>query len=76
VLGEGIDIFAEGIPASLAGKSLGESQIGAKTALNVIAVRGEEQSITSPGQDVELPEGGELVMVGTAAQRQRFRELG
>ena len=36
--GEGVDLFVEPVPAALAGKTLGESGIGAETGLNVIAV--------------------------------------
>jgi Trk K+ transport system NAD-binding subunit len=75
VLGEGADVSVQPVPPTLAGKSLGESQIGAKTGLNVIAVRSNGQSLTNPPASTELPEGGELVMVGNAEQHQRFREL-
>jgi len=38
VLGEGVDLFISPIPNSLVGKTLFESEIGAKTGLSVIAI--------------------------------------
>jgi len=72
ILGEGADIFAEAVPAKLAGKSLAESGIGAQTGLNVIALRHDGESITNPRADVELRAGAELVMLGTVEQHLSF----
>ena len=72
VLGEGADIFVEAVPAELAGKTLAESGIGARTGLNVIAVRANGESTTNPRADTELAQGAELVMLGTLAQHQDF----
>ena len=66
ILGEGTELFVEGVPSTLAGKSLGESGIGARTGLNVIAVRHDGISRTNPSADIELPRDAELVMLGTA----------
>jgi voltage-gated potassium channel len=75
ILGEGTDLFVEGVPSTLAGKSLGESGLGARTGLNVIAVRHAGVSKTNPSAGTELPPGAELVMIGTAEQRQQFVRL-
>lgn len=75
VLGEGADIAVHPIPPTLVGKSLGDSQIGARTGMNVIAIRSNGESLTNPPASAKLPEGGELVMVGTAQQQQHFRDL-
>jgi Trk K+ transport system NAD-binding subunit len=72
ILGEGAELFVEEVPSSLAGKRLGESGIGARTGLNVIAVRHGGVSKTNPSADTELPLAAELVMLGTAEQRQHF----
>jgi Trk K+ transport system NAD-binding subunit len=72
VMGEGAELFVDSVPATLAGKPLGESQIGAETGLNVIAIRHEGRSSTNPPATTELPEHGELVMLGTAEQHQRY----
>ena len=75
ILGEGADIAVQPIPPTLVGKSLGESQIGAKTGMIVIAVRSNGESLTNPPASTKLPSGGELVMVGTAQQQRDFQEL-
>ena len=75
ILGEGAELFVERVPSKLAGKSLGESGIGARTGLNVIAVRHAGVSATNPAADTELPRDAELVMLGTAEQRQHFVKL-
>lgn len=75
ILGEGADLFVEPVPASLAGKRLAESGIGARTGLNVIAVRHAGASWTNPASATELPGDAELVMLGTPEQRQQFTKL-
>ena len=72
VLGEGAELFVEGVPSTLAGARLGESGIGARTGLNVIAVRHAGVSKTNPSAGTELPQDAELVMLGTAEQRRQF----
>ena len=72
VLGEGADLFVEAVPGPLAGKTLAESEIGAKTGLSVIAVRAEGLLVTNPAADIELAPGSEIVMLGSVAQHQNF----
>ena len=72
VLGEGADLFVETVPTALDGKTLAESGIGAKTGLNVIAVRADGASITNPASDTELGRAADLVMLGTIEQHQTF----
>ena len=72
VIGEGVDVFIEPVPPSLVGKTLVESGIGARTGLQVIAVRGGEEILTNPPASTELPAGHELVMLGTGEQHERF----
>jgi Trk K+ transport system NAD-binding subunit len=75
VLGEGADLFIEPVPAALAGKTLAESGIGAKTGLNVVAMHAGGESLTNPTASAELSEGGELVMLGTTEQHRVFADL-
>jgi len=74
VFGEGADLFVEPVPESLEGKTLANGGIGAKTGLNVIAVRAQGESITNPSAATELVRGAELVMLGSSAQHERFAE--
>ena len=75
VVGEGADLFVEPITPMLAGKTLAESDIGAKTGLNVIAIQIGTDTQTNPQATLQLPQDGELVMVGTAAQHRAFSKL-
>ena len=74
VVGEGTELFVEPIPAALEGKRLDESAIGRRTGLNVIGIRAAGQLQANPVASAVLSPGGELVMLGTAEQRQRFLE--
>lgn len=76
VVGEGTELFVEPIPERLFGKTLAASEIGSLTGLNVIGIREEGALVANPGPDTTLEAGGELVMLGTAEQRHRFREIG
>jgi K+/H+ antiporter YhaU regulatory subunit KhtT len=75
VLGEGADLFVLAIPAMLAGKSLAESEIGARSGLHVIAIRKAGEALTNPAATALLPEGGELIVIGTSEQRMQFARL-
>ena len=72
VLGEGADLFIETTPATLEGKTLADSGIGAETGLNVIAVRADGVSTTNPPASITLEPGAELVMLGTVSAHQAF----
>ncbi|MDP6980820.1 MAG: NAD-binding protein [Myxococcota bacterium] len=74
IIGEGTELFIEPVPRKLAGKPLSESGIGAKTGLNVVAVRNDGESLTNPPATTELPGDGTLVMIGTPEQHRSFLE--
>ena len=71
--GEGVDLFVEPVHAALAGKTLGESGIGAETGLNVIAIQKPDGSALNPTSTMVLDAGCELVMLGNTEQRGEFR---
>ncbi len=75
VIGERVDLFSVPLPESLAGKTLAESGIGAKTGLNVIAVREGDKIITNISPQTRLLPGMELIMIGDHKQREQFSEL-
>ncbi|MCP3985651.1 MAG: potassium transporter TrkA [bacterium] len=75
VLGEGADLFVERVPAVLEGKTLADSGIGARTGLNVIAMRADGESITNPAPETQLLPGTDLVMLGTVGQHQDFVQV-
>ncbi|NBC15730.1 MAG: potassium transporter TrkA [Bacteroidetes bacterium] len=72
VLGEGVDLYIRTVPSSLQGRTLAESGIGAKTGLNVIAVKTDGQVITRLPPDQRLVPGAELVMIGADEQVDAF----
>lgn len=72
VLGEGVDLFYVPLPPSLEGKTLGEAQIGARTGLNVIALKEDGRILSDLRPDRRLVPGSALVVICTAEQRERF----
>lgn len=75
VLGEGITLFIISTPRSLAGKSLAESGIGAKTGLSVIAIKENSEVVTRLSADTILPSGAEMVMLGTIQMKHKFNKI-
>ncbi len=75
MLGEGVDLFYLPLPPSLAGKTLAEAEIGARTGLNVIALQEDGQMVTNLRPDQQLTEGSVLVALGSAEQRQSFETV-
>lgn len=75
VLGEGVELMEEDVPASLDGQTLAESGIGEKTGLTVVAVRPEEGKISgSPGADFTLQSGAQLFLIGQAEGLVKFHK--
>ncbi len=74
VLGEGVELFAASLPRTLVGLTLVDSEIGARTGLNVIGIQHNGHIMTSPPQATTLMRGSELIMLGSTPQRQAFTE--
>jgi Trk K+ transport system NAD-binding subunit len=72
LLGAAVDFFLAAVPKVLSGKPLGESQIGSRTGLIVIAVEDGDQTLSAPPPSLPLPADGRLLMLGTAEQRRAF----
>lgn len=72
VLGEGVDLFPRDVPPRLKNRTLADSEIGARTGLNVIAIEQNGTFQTDLTADTVLPANGRLVMVGTEAQTEAF----
>ena len=73
MVGEGADFFLVDVPRALTGKSLAESEIGARVGLIVIAIENGGETLTNPLPSVLLPKGGRLLMLGTTEQRETLR---
>ena len=74
LLGEGVELISLPVPASLAGKPLGESGIGSRTGLSVVALQQGDRLLTQLTAATMLPAGGELLMLGSMEQRRAFGE--
>ena len=75
LLGEGVELFAEDVPRSLAGRTLGESGIGSKTGLSVVALQHGE-TLTAPlTSETMLLGDAELIMLGSHEQRVEFAKV-
>jgi Trk K+ transport system NAD-binding subunit len=72
LLGEGVELFSEDVPRSLAGRTLGKSGIGSKTGLSVVALQHGE-TLTAPlTSETILHDDAELIMLGSHEQRMEF----
>ncbi len=72
ILGEGVELMTLPLPSSLAGQTLAESGIGARTGLNVIAIEQDGAFVANPPPSVPLRRDCQLVALGSLAQRQVF----
>ena len=72
LLAEGVNVFPVQVPASLAGRTLGDCAIRAETGCTVIAVELAGKRIINPSRDTLLPEEGELILIGTLEAEERF----
>lgn len=72
MVGEGADFFSVEVPARLAGLTLANSQIGARSGLVVIAIENGTTTVTNPMPDTVLEKDARLLMLGTNDQRALF----
>jgi voltage-gated potassium channel len=72
-LGEGIELFEEVLPRSLAGATLAESGIRVRTGLNVVAIEREGAFEPAPRASEVLSPESKLFMIGTLEQHEAFR---
>jgi voltage-gated potassium channel len=66
VLDEGLDVFEVDIPPALVGRTLQESAIRQRTGCHVVAVLGDDGSVTTPNAATVLPADGHLLLIGDA----------
>ena len=72
VLGEGVELFFVRVPSALGGRPLGESAIGSRSGLSVIAVQAGDVLTTPLTSETVLPAGADLIVLGSHEQRARF----
>jgi voltage-gated potassium channel len=74
MMAEGLDLFREPIPPSLAGRTLAESAIRPATGCLVVAIDGPGGRVVNPTADAVLADGGELVLLGSREGERTFRK--
>jgi voltage-gated potassium channel len=74
LLGEGVGLFAIPVPPSLSGRPLGESGIGSKTGLSVVALDQGGRLTTPLTSATILPAGAALLVLGSQDQRKAFHD--
>ena len=72
MLGEGVSLFHIPLPPTLAGGTLADADIRARTGLNVIAVIEEDRVETNPASSRILALDCTLVALGSHEQRYAF----
>jgi Trk K+ transport system NAD-binding subunit len=71
-LAEGLDVFRVPVPADLAGKTLGRSQIREWTGCTVVAIADGDGFRSNPDAGAVLPPGADLVLIGDGESEDRF----
>jgi len=74
-VGEGVNFYALTVPESLVGRSLRESEIGAQSGLNVVAIESHGDLLSNPPPDMPLDADSQLFAIGSSEQRRRFHDL-
>ena len=75
MVAEGLNVFKVKMPAALAGKTIMESAIRAKTGCNMIAVHDGEALQINPDPAMTLPADAELIMIGSVEAEDEFLRL-
>ncbi len=77
LLAEGVFVFPAPVPASMAGRAIADCAVRTGTGCTIIAVEHLGQRVVNPAPDVNLPEGGTLVLIGTLEAEEKFlRQFG
>ena len=74
LLTEGLHIFRYKTPKSLVGKTISETDIGALTECNVIAIQKNGEVVSPPDSSTSLEGEDVLVMIGNPEQEESFKK--
>ena len=74
MLAEGLDVFRYPASPKVVGHSLRETRIREETGCSVIALEMPGQTVVNPDPSQPIPEGVELILIGTAEGERRFKE--
>ena len=69
---EGLDVFSQKTPKSLAGISIKDSKIREKTGCSIVAIKGDSGTIITPSPDDQFCKNGEIILIGSEAAEKSF----
>jgi len=69
---EGLDVFSQKTPKSLAGVSVKDSKIRDKTGCSIVAIKGDAGTIITPSPKDEFCKNGEIILIGSEAAEKAF----
>ncbi len=72
VFTDGLVVFNTPVPAAVAGKNIIQSRIREETGCSVVAMRKGKALLIGPEPKTILPEGSELIIVGTAEAEKNY----
>lgn len=72
MLAEGLNVIRTGVPPSLAGKALAETDIRARTGCSIIAVHTQDGLQVNPDPSLRLGQFDEIIIIGTAEAERCF----
>jgi voltage-gated potassium channel len=75
MVAEGLDLFRVSVPKALAGKTIAESEIRARSDCSVVGISTPQGMEVVPGPAAQLPDGADILLIGTADAEDRFLEL-
>jgi Trk K+ transport system NAD-binding subunit len=75
MVAEGLDLFRVSVPKALAGKTIMDSEIRARSGCSVVGISTAQGMEVVPGPGAQLPDGADILLIGTADGEDRFLEL-
>ncbi len=72
MLAEGLHVFRQPVPPSLAGRPLAAAGIRERTRCSVVAVEAGGAALISPTPETVLTAGAELILIGVTEAERRF----
>ena len=69
---EGLDVFSQKTPKSLADISIKESKIREKTGCSIVAIKGDQGTIITPSPEDKFCKNGEIILIGSEAAEKSF----
>ncbi len=75
MLAEGLDLFKLPVPASLAGRTVVEAEVRERSGVSIVAVVQGDRIEVNPDPSVPLPEGADILLIGSEEAEARFLEI-